>query len=181
MVPLSPLVSLLLIWEISAFRLTNKQEIKMTYSWRILILEVNIDEIRYVLVNVYNADTEVEQIQVLSELRELMKKTTFSEENSKVLAVDLNILFDSKLETKGGKPSLKQKSVAELLELKEEYDLCDIWRRGNPTKKLYTFKQNHSSSIINRRLDHIFISNKLQEFSDDSDIILAFKTDIPLF
>ena len=77
----------------------------MTYSWRILILEVNIDEIRYVLVNVYNADTEVEQIQVLSELRELMKKTTFSEENSKVLAVDLNILFDSKLETKGGKPS----------------------------------------------------------------------------
>ena len=38
------------------------------------------------------------------------------------------ILFDSKLETKGGKPSLKQKSVAKPLELKEEYNLCDIWR-----------------------------------------------------
>ena len=67
---------------------------------RILILDVNIDEIRYVLVNVYSANTEVEQIQVLSELSELMKKITFSEENHKVLAVDLNVFFDSKLETK---------------------------------------------------------------------------------
>ena len=44
-----------------------------------------------------------------------------------------------------------------LLELKEEYDLCDIWRIRNPTKKLYTFRQNHSAGIINRRLDYIFI------------------------
>ena len=86
------------------------------------------------------------------------------------------MFFDSKLETKGGKPSLKQKSVAKLLELKEEYDLCDIWRIRNPTKKLYTFRQNHSSGIINRRLDYIFISNKLQEFSNDTKIIPAFKS-----
>ena len=56
--------------------------------------------------------------------------------------------FDSKLETKGGKPSLKQKSVAKLLELKE-YDLCDIWRIRNPTK-------NYKSGIINRRLETIY-------------------------
>ena len=43
-------------------------------------------------------------------------------------------------------------------------------------KKSYTFKQNHSSVIINRRLDFIFISNKLQEFSNDTDINQAFKT-----
>ena len=43
-------------------------------------------------------------------------------------------------------------------------------------KKLYRFRQNHSSSIINRRLDYIFISNQLQEFSNDTDIIPAFKT-----
>ena len=55
-----------------------------------------------------------------------MKNINFSKENHIVLAGDLNVFFDSKLETKGGKPSLKQKSVAKLLELKEEYDLCDI-------------------------------------------------------
>ena len=75
---------------------------------RILILDVNIDEIRYVLVNIYNANTEVEQVQVLSELSELMKNINFSKENRIVLAGDLNVFFDSKLETKGGKPSLKK-------------------------------------------------------------------------
>ena len=101
---------------------------------RILILDVNIDEIRYVLVNIYNANTEVEQVQVLSKLSELMKNINLSEGNHIVLASDLNIFFDSKLETKEGKPSLKQKSVAKLLELTEEYDLCDIWRIRSPTK-----------------------------------------------
>ena len=57
-----------------------------------------------------------------------MENIHFSEENRIVLAGDLNIFLDRKLETKGGNPSLKQKYVAKLLELKEEYDLCDIWR-----------------------------------------------------
>ena len=105
-----------------------------------------------------------------------MKNIIFLEENRIDSAGDLNVFFDSKLETKGGKLSLKQKSVAKLLELKEEYDLRDIWRIRNPTKKLYTFRQNHSG-IINRRLDYIFISNKLHEFSNDTDIIPAFKID----
>ena len=95
---------------------------------RIVILGVNIDEIRYGLVNIYNANTEVEQVKVLSVLSELMKNINFSEEDRIVLAGDLNAFFNRKLEPKGGKPWLKQKSVAKILELKEEYDLCDIWR-----------------------------------------------------
>ena len=47
-----------------------------------------------------------------------MKNINFSEINRIVLAGDLNIFFDSKVESKGGKPSLKQKSVAKLIELK---------------------------------------------------------------
>ena len=71
---------------------------------RTLILDVNIDEIRYVLVIIYYAHTKVEQVQVLSELSELMKNINFSEENRLALAGDLDIFFDSKPETKGGKP-----------------------------------------------------------------------------
>ena len=66
---------------------------------------------------------------------------------------------ETKGETKGGIPSLQQKSLAKLLELKGECNLWDIWRIRNPTKKSYTFRQNHTSGIINRRLDYIFISN----------------------
>ena len=70
---------------------------------RIIILDVIIDETRYVLVNTYNVNTEAEQVQVLSELSELMKNINVSEENRIVLVGNLNIFFDSKLETKGDK------------------------------------------------------------------------------
>ena len=106
---------------------------------QILILDLNKNEIRYVLVNIYNTNTEVEQVQALIELSELMKNINFLKENRIVLAGILSVFFDSKLETKGGKSSLKQKSVAKLLQLKEEYDLCDIWRKRNPTKKFIYF------------------------------------------
>ena len=68
------------------------------------------------------------------------------------------------LKAMGGKPILKEKSVARMVELKEEYDLCDIWRIRNLLEKSFTFLQNHSSGILNCRLDYILISNKLQEF-----------------
>ena len=64
-----------------------------------------------------------------------------------------------------------------MLELKEEFDLCSVWRIKSPTRKSYSFRQNHYSGIINRRLDYIFILNKLQESSNDTDLIAAFKTD----
>ena len=73
---------------------------------------------------------------------------------------------------------IKQKSVEKLSELKEEHDLCDIWRIRNPTNLFFTFKQNQFSGIINRRLNYIFTSNKLQEFSNDTDIIPAFSTSL---
>ena len=60
---------------------------------------------------------------LLGELNELMKIINFSEENCVASAGELNVFFDSKRGTKGDKPSLKQKPVAKLLELKKEFDL----------------------------------------------------------
>ena len=94
-----------------------------------------------------------------------MKKVNITQGKQIVLARDFNLFFDSNLEATGGKPILKEKSLARMVELKEEYDLCDIWRIRNPLEKSFTFRQNHSG-ILNRWLDYIFISNKLQEFSN---------------
>ena len=121
----------------------------------ILIVDINIAEITYVLVNIYNGNAKVEQVQALSKLRELMKNITFLEENGIVLAGDLNVFAGNKLE-------MKEKHASKYLELEEDYDLCDIWRIQTPTKISYTFWNNDSSDIINRRLDYIFIPNKLQ-------------------
>ena len=57
---------------------------------RVLVFDVNIDEIRYILAKIYNANNEAEQAQVLSKLSELMKNINFSEENRILLAGHVN-------------------------------------------------------------------------------------------
>ena len=59
-----------------------------------------------------------------------------------VIAGDFNLIFDCKLETSGGNPVLKKKSVAKLIKINESQNLCDIWRIRIHPKKHYTFHQN---------------------------------------
>ena len=53
--------------------------------------------------------------------------------------------------------------MAKLIKIKEHFDLCDTWRLSNLDAKEFTFRQKHASSFIQRRLDHFFISNSLQD------------------
>ena len=93
-----------------------------------------------------------------------------------ILAGDFNIFFTSKLDDRGGKQILKRKSIIKLVDIKESVDLCDIWRIRNPKRQNVTFRQNHSTGFIERRLDYIFISNSLQEFANCTDILPAVST-----
>ena len=53
----------------------------------------------------------------------------------------------------------------------------DIWRIRNPKIKRFTFRQQHISGFIQRRLDYFFLSNLLQESVNKTDILAAFSTD----
>ena len=65
-----------------------------------------------------------------------------------ILGGDFNLFFNTSLETQGGNPILKKKSLAKLIEIKETLDLCDIWRIRNPKSKHFTFHQNRLSGCI---------------------------------
>ena len=93
------------------------------------------------------------------------------------MAGDFNIFFDSKLDAQGGNPTIKKKSLAKLIELKESDDLCDIWRVRNTKSWRFNFTQNHSSGFIQRRLDYIFISNTLQELGTTTEVLTPISTD----
>ena len=92
------------------------------------------------------------------------------------MAGDFNLFFDSKLDAKGGNPTLKKKSLAELLEFKETYELYEIWVRNTKSKQ-FTFKKKHSLGFIQRRLDYTLISNTLQEFVTMTKILTYDYTD----
>ena len=92
------------------------------------------------------------------------------------MAGDLKLLFDSKLDAQGGNTTMKKKSLAKLIELKESYDLCDIWRVRNMKSRQFTFTQQHPSGFIQHRLDYIFISNTLQELVTTTEILTLIRT-----
>ena len=75
---------------------------------RILIVEVTIEEVPFIMVNLYNAYTEVEELKILSELDLLFDDFLLDDSKNIVIAGDLNLLFDSNLDASGGSPTLKK-------------------------------------------------------------------------
>ena len=118
---------------------------------RILVLEVAIDGTDYLLINLYNGNTEPEQLKISESLSKVFRD--FQNISEK------NIIFESA----GGNPILKKLVVSKLMKPKESLKLYDIWRIRNPKSKTVTFRQRHFSGILQRRLDYIFISNNMQE------------------
>ena len=60
---------------------------------RILIVDITLDGFEYILVNIYNANTESEELKVLNDLSELMKKVNITHGKQIVLASDFNFFF----------------------------------------------------------------------------------------
>ena len=88
---------------------------------------------------------------------------------------DFNFIFDINLDSNGGNPKLRSSSIRAVTSLTNTRDLVDIWRTRNPEVRRFTFRQ--PNPLIQKRLDHLFISNFLQENVDIIDIIPAVITD----
>ena len=76
----------------------------------ILIFDVSINDSEHILINLCNANTENEKIDVLSSLFELLEEFDTIPTKQLVMAGDFNLFFDSKLEAQGGNSTLKNKS-----------------------------------------------------------------------
>ena len=145
----------------------NKQ--KNDKAGRILILDVMLDGDHYILINLYNANTETQQCKIFNELQSLLNFFDINQNKRIIFAGDFNIFFSSKLEARDGK------SIIKLVDIKESLDICDIWRIRNPKRQNFTFRQNHSTGFTERQLDYIFVSNCLQEFVNYTDVFPPYQ------
>lgn len=128
------------------------------------------------MINVYNANTEKEQINVLSILLKLSEEFD-TNPKKQLMAGDFNLFFNSKLDAQGGNPSLRKKSLAKLIDFKENYDLCGTWEVRITESKRFTFIQKHSAGFIQRRLYYISGSNTLEEYATTTKILTPISTD----
>lgn len=67
--------------------------------------------------------------------------------------------------------------MAKLIETKECFDLCDIWRLRNPDARQFTFRRKHVSGFIQHRLDSICVSNNLHKVITRTDFLAALSVD----
>ena len=142
---------------------------------RYLILEANIQDAAFLLVNVYAPNVITKQSSFFLTLSDLISEQEQSASNCKILhGGDFNVTLDPALDCSGGNPSLKE-SVKFLEDIMMENDLVDIWRIRNPDNKNFTWRQKNP--IIQRRLDYWFISDMLQEDVVKSEIVTSIKTD----
>ena len=127
-----------------------------TSNGRVVIIKAEIETETFILLNLCNSNSKTEQLQTLSD-------------------VDL---FNQIIEATGENPILKKKSISKVLRITaEKYDLMDIWRVRNPSSTRFTFRKNHFSGFIQRRLDYMFISKSVQEFVKNIDVLASFCSD----
>ena len=67
----------------------------------LLILEATIDGFDYLLVNLYNANTEKEQLTTVKILNNLLKDFEDFHNKKVIFAGDFNLIFDKNLESAG--------------------------------------------------------------------------------
>ena len=74
-------------------------ERKTEKNGRLLFLNVTIDAQGFVLVNLYSANAEKDQLKTINELSEMLKSVNNISAKHIILGEDFNLYFDSLLET----------------------------------------------------------------------------------
>ena len=118
-----------------------------------------IDDTEYLLVGVYNCNTEQEQLKTLQNLSVMLENIDSFCSNNEIIASDYNLFFSKKLECQDGDPYLKKHPVSHIIKILRL-----------PLSS--TFRENHFSGVIQCSI--------LQESMSNVDILNAFKCN-PVF
>ena len=81
-----------------------------------------LDGYHYILINLYNANTETEQCKIFNKLQNLLNFFDINQNKKIIFAGDFTIFFSSKLEARGGKPIPKRKSITKLVDIDRKKD-----------------------------------------------------------
>ena len=91
-------------------------------KWRVLVLDVRIDSSDFLFINIYNANTEKEQVSALNELITILSNFENTLNRNVIFAGGFNKFFDASLDAKDGTRTLKSWSVIKLIELNKTLD-----------------------------------------------------------
>ena len=102
-------------WVLIVYYGTKKTEVtnkKCGNFGRILLLEINIDDNLFVLINIYNANNEPDHLKTLADLDKTIDCVGDIQNKNIIFGGDFNIISNSFFEAHRGEPSLKKKHIS---------------------------------------------------------------------
>ena len=141
---------------------------------RFIILKIKSNEIHFNLINIYAPNKEKDQILFLNDLKSIMEANNIHNTDNNIIAGDWNISMGA-LDKSGGAVYSKTKACKAIEDLSKQYDLVDIWRQKNETKKRYTWRQKNPR--IHCRLDYFLISQHTLDFIIEANILPSVLSD----
>ena len=119
---------------------------------RILILEICINEKKYIIANIYAPNKDTPEF-----FEELYTLLGDFDNNNVIIAGDFNLVLNVRLDKRGGRATTHEKCRKYLLNMMEDLDLHDVWRRDHPKSFGYTWR-SYSPPYIYCRLSFNLLS-----------------------
>jgi len=142
---------------------------------RYIILKASVQDVSFMLINIYAPNQESQQIRFYKDLFQLLQNEGIHNDCKIIMGGDFNIIMQTSLDKQGGNIALKEKSLEQVDKIMSDLDLQDIWRVKNPDRKRYTWRQNRPR--IQCRLDYWIISDQLHDSVDNVDILPSIRSD----
>ena len=91
-----------------------------------------------------------------------------------ICAGDWNLIFDTKMDSLGGKSRLKLKSIYQLKSLMSGYNLIDIWHIRNPSLRQFTWRRKNPQQMS--RIDFL-VSDDIQSEVKSCEFLFPLSSD----
>lgn len=153
-------------------------ELNQDQTGRYIILDAKIQDKSFKLVNLYAPNSEDDQTNFYRHLRKKLSHKLEVQDNI-ILGGDWNVIQNITKDRKGGADKRMNNNrkiiLKEIETLKEDLQISDIWRVKNPSKERFTWRKKNP--VVKSRLDFWLISKKLEDYTENTDIVPCINTD----
>ena len=108
---------------------------------RYISIEVQINDEKYFLVNVYGPNNDNKAVQFYDHLIDFLRKEGLAYEDKIIISGDFNCPINPLLDKQVGILVLRKKVVERIEEIQTTFNLHDVWRVKSPQAKSFTWSQ----------------------------------------
>ena len=148
---------------------------KIDKCGRYIIIEVEIEQKQFVLMNIYAPNKDHEKRDFFQNVNNILQGMNIAADRSIISGGDWNSIFDENLDKSGGQRHASNIVLNDMQAIINDHDLIDIWRIRNPTSKRFTFRQK--TPLVQTRLDYFLVSDHCQDLILGTDIIPSVWSD----